>query len=473
MSRAMSRARIRPRPPPRTRSRSRSATSSTTALPPSRRGLCPSRRSRVQSNQGTISRPRSPRPPSLPSPEHRRSRLAFRIVYLDNNATTQPSPGVIEAVDSALRTLWHNPSSVHRPGQAARAALELARQDLASLIGAKPRDLTLTGSGTESIDLAIRGILAASAATGTPAIISSKIEHAAVRDLLEDLARTGRVEVRWAPVTREGVVDLAGLEALLDGRTVLVSIQWANNETGALQPVEAIGALCRARGIAFHCDGTQWVGKEPVDVGQASPFDLLSFSPHKFHGPKGVGALWLRRGVRLKPVIHGAQELGRRGGTENVPGILGAAAAAREAAAWLADPAARARLASLRDRLERGILSAVNQGGTPIASINGPTGPGSRLWNTTNIGFARLEAEALLMLLSEQGLCASAGAACSSGSLDPSPVLLAMGVPPEIAHGSLRFSLSRHTTEQEIDAAIAVIAAAVRRLASSSASLAP
>lgn len=351
--------------------------------------------------------------------------------------------------------------------------MELARQDLADLIGARPRDVILTGSGTESIDLAVRGILgAASPRGGLPVVVSTRIEHAAVRDLLEDLAKAGTIEVRWAPVTREGVLDVAGLEGLLDTRVALVTIQWANNETGAIQPVDAIGSLCRARKVPFHCDGTQWVGKAPVTV-LSAPFDLLTFSPHKFHGPKGVGGLWIRGGVRLRPVVHGAQELGRRGGTENVPGILGAGAAAREAADWLASPAERTRLAALRDGFERGVLAGVNGGGEPIASVNGPTGPGARLWNTTNIGFARLEAEALLMLLSEQGLCASAGAACSSGSLDPSPVLLAMGIPPETAHGSVRFSLSRESSEAEVREAVGVVVAAVKRLAGSSSALTP
>jgi cysteine desulfurase len=304
-----------------------------------------------------------------------------------------------------------------------------------------------------------------------PQVISTRVEHAAVRDLLDVLAKSGAAEVQWAPVNPGGVVDLPALEMLLDAHPALVSIQWANNETGAIQPVERIAALCRTRAIPFHCDGTQWIGKMPV-APAGPPCDLLTFSAHKFHGPKGVGALWVRRGIRLHPVIHGAQELGRRGGTENVPGILGAGAAAAEAGRWLADPTERPRLTTLRDRLEDGILGAVNAG-APIARINGPTGPDERLWNTTNVGFARLEAEALLLLLSEQGLCASAGAACSSGSLDPSPVLLAMGVPPEIAHGSLRFSLSRETTDAEINSAIPIIAAAVRRLSTSSGALAP
>ncbi len=222
--------------------------------------------------------------------------------------------------------------------------------------------------------------------------------------------------------------------------------------------MEAIANLCRERGVHFHCDAVQIIGKEPV--GAPLPCDLLSFSPHKFHGPKGVGVLWTRPGVKLRPTLLGTQELGRRGGTENVPGILGAGVAAREAAAWLADPAARAAIGALRDHFEGVILKAV-----PDAVINGHSVP--RLWNTTNIGFPRLEAEALLLLLSERGLCASAGAACSSGSLDPSPVLLAMGVPEPIAHGSLRFSLSKHTTRDEIDQAARTVIESVARLRAS------
>jgi cysteine desulfurase len=248
------------------------------------------------------------------------------------------------------------------------------------------------------------------------------------------------------------------LAASLTPDTALVSIQWANNETGVIQPVETIASLCRERGVLFHCDAVQVIGKEPV--GSSLPCDLLSFSPHKFHGPKGVGVLWTRPGVKLRPTLLGTQELGRRGGTENVPGIIGAGVAAREAAEWLADPAARSAIGALRDHFENLILKAV-----PDAVINGQGAP--RLWNTTNIGFPRLEAEALLLLLSERGLCASAGAACSSGSLDPSPVLLAMGVPEPIAHGSLRFSLSKHTTREEIDQAARTVIESVTRLRAS------
>jgi cysteine desulfurase len=379
------------------------------------------------------------------------------VIYLDNNATTRPSDGVIAAVESALKEHWHNPSSVHRAGQGARQRVELARRDVAALIGVPAREVTFTSGGTESIDLAIRGVVARSA---RKVVVSTRIEHAAVRDLLEDLEKTEKVEVRFAPIDREGVIRLDALPELLEGAG-LASVQWANNETGAVQPVREIAALCRARGVAFHCDGTQWVGKEEVTP-SPPPCDILTCSPHKFHGPKGVGVFWARRGVAIRPVIHGTQELGRRGGTENVPGILGAGASCREAAAWLAHPEEIRRLAGLRDRFESAVLA-----GCPGSSVNGPQDPARRLWNTTNIGFPRLEAEALLLLLSEKGVCASAGAACSSGSLDPSPVLLAMGVPPELAHGSLRFSLSKETTEKEVDDAAAIVVESVKRLAES------
>jgi cysteine desulfurase len=367
---------------------------------------------------------------------------------------------------------------VHRAGQAARREVELARQAMADLIGVKAKEVTLTSSGTESIDLAIRGVLGAMpAGSSRRTLVTTRTEHAAVRDIGEELEKSGR-PVRWVPVNREGVVDVNALGAALTPDAALVSIQWANNETGVIQPVEAIGTLCRERGVLFHCDAVQIAGKEPISG--PPPCDLLSFSPHKFHGPKGVGVLWTRPGVKLRPTLLGTQELGRRGGTENVPGIVGAGVAAREAAAWLAHGAERGALARLRDRFERLIVDAL-----PDAVINGvaPTGPPSsgheqteasraarsvaRLWNTTNIGFPRLEAEALLLLLSERGVCASAGAACSSGSLDPSPVLLAMGIPEPVAHGSLRFSLSKQTTGEEIDKAAAVVIECVRRLGTS------
>ncbi|MEM9166452.1 MAG: cysteine desulfurase family protein [Planctomycetota bacterium] len=396
------------------------------------------------------------------------------MIYLDHNATTRPSEAVCAEVDRACRELWQNPSSIHRPGQAVRHAVELARAAVASLVNARPREVVLTGGGTESIELAIRGRLATPAfaeAEFRPAVVTTAVEHAAIRDLLDALGDA--VEVRHLPLDSSGVVDPDGLNGLLDERVAVVSVQWANNETGAIQPIGALGRVCRERGVPLHVDGTQWVGKMPTDFAsgtrdRAAPehadddgpwIDLLTCSAHKFHGPKGVGALVVRRGVGLGVVRPGSQELGRRGGTENVPGILGFGAACEEAGVFLNNPSERERLAGLRDRLESAVLAAV-----PGAKINGPLSPGSRLWNTTNIGFPKLEAEALLLMLSERGVCASAGAACSSGSLEPSPVLLAMGIEPSYAHGSVRLSLSRETTEDELDRAAEIIAECANRL---------
>lgn len=394
--------------------------------------------------------------------------LPFPTIYLDNNATTRPAREVVEAVARAMTEQWANPSSVHRAGQDARHAVELARASVAALIGARPKSITFTSGGTEAIDLAIRGTLAS--APTTPRVVSTAIEHAAVRDLLQQLSQDGAITLDHLAIDRAGIVTPDSIERAIAPGTRLVTVQWANNETGAVQPVAAIAARCRAVGAIFHCDATQWVGKMPIDVGEMRagagtpppPCDLLTCSAHKWHGPKGVGVLWMRTGQRLAPRIVGTQEKGRRGGTEHTEGIIGAGVAAALAKDWLADPAGSVGIAALRDRLEARILKE-----NPGATVNGPTDADLRLWNTTNIAFPRLEAEALLMAFSERGLCASAGAACSSGSLDPSPVLLAMGIPPALAHGSIRFSLSRHTTEAEVDEAAAIVAACVARVGSS------
>jgi len=377
--------------------------------------------------------------------------------YLDNNATTQPLPEVVEAMAASMREAWANPSSVHRAGIEARRRMELAREQVAALVGAQPRELTFTSGGTEAANLAIAGSLGADAARRT--IVTMRTEHSAVRECAEALAKRGAAEIEWLPCDAAGRVDLDALRAVLDARAAavaVVSVMWANNETGVVQPVAGVAAACHAAGVRFHCDATQWVGRMPTDL-HAMGADLASFAAHKFHGPKGVGALWSRPGVRVRTgVVGGPQERGLRGGTENVAGIVGMGVAAESARAWLAGDGV-AHGAAARDAFERAVLAAV-----PDAVVNGAGT--ERLWNTTNIGFPRLEAEALLLLLSERGVAASAGAACSSGSLDPSPVLLAMGVPEAVAHGSLRFSLSRFTTREELEHAAATVAACVARL---------
>ena len=380
------------------------------------------------------------------------------MIYLDNNATTKPLPGVVDAVTDALTQTWHNPSSTHRPGQNAKHAVETARSRLAALIGARPRELTFTGTGTEAIDLAIRGTLGINK---KPSIVTTSIEHHAVSALCERLETSG-IEVRSAPVGLSGVVETEAVISLIDDTTGIVSVQWINNETGTIQPVLDIARACNERGVVFHCDATQAVGKIPIDLSAADMprFDLLNFAPHKFHGPKGVGVLRTARTTKLLPTILGTQELGRRGGTEGVPAIAGAGAAAEQAMLWLSEPANARRVGALRDDLERGILERCAG-----AAVNGDRD--QRIWNTTNIGFPRLEAEALLLFLSEKGVCVSAGSACASGSIEPSPVILAMGTDPKTAHGSVRFSLSRDTTPDEIRDAIGYVGAAVDRLSQS------
>lgn len=387
------------------------------------------------------------------------------MYYLDNNATTKPCEAAIAAADAGMREFWQNPSSAHRAGQNARAKVELARKSIAELIGCKPREILFTSSGTEAIQLAVRGVLATQPRGGTepPLVVSSKVEHSAVRELLPELEARGEARALWLETDQSGVVRLDALRTALEAKPAIVSLQWVNNETGVIQPVREIAEACNARGIVFHCDAVQWVGKEQTQVGPSGlQCAMMTISPHKFHGLKGVGCLYLRPGAKLRPQTPGHQELGRRGGTENVPGILAAGAAANEAKSWLADESARTRLGKLRDKFERRILEEC-----PGSVVNGMNAP--RIWNTTNIGFPRLEAEAILLALSEQGVFASAGSACASGSLDPSPVLLAMGIAPEIAHGSVRFSLSRNTTSQELEHAAVIVVRCVHSLRASTA----
>lgn len=386
------------------------------------------------------------------------------MIDLDHNATTRPSAAVLAALVEGAGELYHNPSSTHRAGQQARQAIELARQAMADLIGCKARDVTWTGSGTEAIDLAIRGVLGALPKPNRR-LITTKVEHHAVRAIVESAGAD--LEVVDAPLLpdQSGRVDVEGLQRLLSGAPGLVSVQWANNETGVVQPVGEVVRVAHERGWLVHTDATQWVGKMLTDVKSGPAVDVLTCAPHKFYGPKGVGVMVAARHVKVMPRVMGTQELGRRGGTENTAAIHASGVAAREAMEWLKDEGARVRGAQLRDRLERALVERCS------AVVNGAGA--ERLWNTTNVGFAGLEAEAILILLSERGVLASAGAACSSGSLDPSPVLLAMGVEPKVAHGSVRFSIGRETMEAEIDEAIEVIVEAVWKLRGSWGAAAP
>lgn len=404
------------------------------------------------------------------------------MIPLDNNATTQPSPAVAAAVADALANLWANPSSIHRGGQSARNAVDLARARLADLLACSPKRLTFTSSGTEAIDLAIRGSLPTlhslhSPSSAPPVVLSTAVEHSAVANLLQHLHTRGLITSHLIPVDPQGRARLDTAAQLLaqSPPPALLITQWANNETGVIQPVEELAQLAHAAGVRFALDATQWVGKLPTRIlpwhqPLSSPpllgevhCDLLIASPHKFHGPKGVGLLYAAPGINLVPSLLGAQELGRRAGTENVPGIVGAGVAALEALAWFNStsfPADLARLTALRDRLESSLLARTH------ALVNSAAAP--RLWNTSNIAFPGLHSEALLLALSEHGLWASAGAACSSGSLEPSHVLLAMGLPDHLALGSLRFSLSRFSTDEHIAAAIDLIAAVVQTAHASS-----
>ena len=373
------------------------------------------------------------------------------MIYLDNNATTQPAPEVVAAMLPYLTELYGNASSVYRFGQRARQAIDEARANVAALIGCADAELVFTAGGTESINTALRGLLLTRAPRNQ--IVTSTVEHSAVRELCKHLGRDG-AEVVAVPVDGEGNLDMDRLESSVGPDTALVSIMWANNETGVVFPVDKIARLCKGRQVPFHCDATQAIGKVPVDV-HATPIDVMSFASHKFHGPKGVGGMFVRKGVRLRPLmVGGPQERSRRGGTENVPGIVGMGKAAELAQSSLPKMAA---VGQLRDRFERSVTESIE-----AAQVIG--GGAERVPNTSNIGFTRLEAEAILLLLSEADVCASAGSACSSGSLEPSPVIMAMNVDPKLAHGAVRFSLSRYTTEAEVDRALAILPPIIQRL---------
>ena len=373
------------------------------------------------------------------------------VIYLDNNATMRPAPEVVEAMWPYFVEFYGNASSVHRFGQLARAAIDGARAAVAELVGCLDSELIFTGSGTESVNTAIRGILAGR--SPRKKIVTSTVEHSATRELCQQLGREG-FEICEIEVDELGRLNLDALAAALGDQTALVTFMWANNETGVIFPIASIGEMCKKAGVPLHVDGTQAVGKIVALPGKSN-VDAMSFAAHKFHGPKGVAALYVRRGLRFRPLlIGGPQERGRRGGTENVPGIVGMGKAAELAGKYLPE---MGRVAELRDQLERGILENVAD-----TSVNGDAE--HRLPNTSNISFARLEAEAILLLLSERDVCASAGAACSSGSLEPSHVLKAMKIDPKKAHGAIRFSLSRFTMEREIEQTLEIVPEVIGRL---------
>jgi cysteine desulfurase len=371
-------------------------------------------------------------------------------IYLDHNATTPVAPEVLEAMLPFLRDDYGNASSLHWFGQRARAATEDARAEVATLIGAEPSEVVFTASGSESDNMALRGV---AARTREPrrGIVTTTIEHHAVVNTVKAMRDEGR-SVELVGVDVEGRVRLEEVQAAVDERTALVSVMLANNETGVLQPVREAAALAHGRGALVHCDAVQAAGKVPIDVA-ALDVDLLTLSAHKLYGPKGVGCLYVRRGTALAPLVTGgSQERNRRAGTVNVAGVVGFGAAAARARARLeTDPV---RLAALRDRLEARLLSI------PGASRNGAD---PRLPNTTNVSFESTEAEGLVMALDLAGVAVSTGAACAAGGTEPSHVLRAMGFPPERVESSLRLSLGRSTTEEQVDRAAGIVRDCVAR----------
>jgi cysteine desulfurase len=377
-------------------------------------------------------------------------------IYLDHNATTPVAPEVVDRMAATLREEYGNPSSVHHFGQRAKAAIDESRAAVAALIGAEASEIVFTGGGTESDNFAVRGVAEALEPTGRRHLVTTSIEHEAVINTFKALARRGwpTTSVR---VDQTGVVSPDALGEALTEHTALVTVMHANNEIGTVQPIAEIARLSKARGALVHTDAVQSVGKIPVDV-KALGVDLLSISAHKIYGPKGVGALWIRRGLRLVPLMTGGKhERSRRAGTENVAGIVGMGVAAQLARAKMIDEGAR--LATLRDRLEEGILAAVS--GT---AINGSRSP--RVPNTTNISFDRVEAESLLIALDLAGIAVSTGSACSSGTLEPSHVLKAMGFSAHRAQNSIRFSLGAANSDEDVDRVIGVLPGIVEKLRS-------
>jgi len=380
----------------------------------------------------------------------------MKTIYVDNNATTKVAPEVVEAMLPYFTERYGNASSMHSFGGGLVVDIRRARTQVADLIGARPDEILFTSGGTESDATAIHAALQSNPEKRH--IVTSRVEHPAIKTLFERYQKNG-YRVTFVPVDGEGRLDQETFYNSLSDDTAIVSLMWANNETGVINPIEDLAREVRARGILFHTDAVQTVGKIPIDVSR-NGVDLLSMSAHKFHGPKGIGALYIRKGTKFKPmVVGGHQEGGRRAGTENVPGIVGMGQACELAGKNLEDVGTRVR--QLRDRLEQALLEAV-----PRSMANG--GQAERLPNTTSIAFEYVEGEAILLMMNEHGICASSGSACTSGSLEPSHVLRAMGVPFTAAHGSIRYSLSHYTTKEEVDFIVDKMPPIIERLRSMS-----
>ncbi|KGK91601.1 cysteine desulfurase [Desulfosporosinus sp. HMP52] len=378
----------------------------------------------------------------------------MRRVYLDHSATTPVDPEVASVMMTYYTEKYGNPSSVHGFGREAKQALEQARTQVAELIGANPKEITFTSGGTEADNLAILGTAEALRTKGKH-IITSCIEHHAVLETCEHLEKNG-FDLTVIPVDEEGVISVDAVQKAIRPDTILITVMHANNEVGSIQPIAEIGKLAKEHGIVFHVDAVQSLGKIPVNVDEMN-VDLLTVSSHKIYGPKGVGALYIRKGVRIVPLVYGGgQERKRRSGTENTPGIIGFGKACELAGQRMAEDAQKQ--IKLRDKLMNGILDRIE-----FVKVNGPLGE-KRLPNNVNVSIRYVEGESLLLSLDMLGIAASSGSACTSGSLDPSHVLLGMGLIHEIAHGSLRFSLGRQNTEEEIDYVLEQLPKIVERL---------
>jgi cysteine desulfurase len=375
----------------------------------------------------------------------------MRQVYLDNNATTMTASEVVEAMRDYWEQEYGNPSSMHVFGGRNSKVIDAARAEVAALLGANASEIVFTSGGSESDNQAIRGTLEALAGRKRH-IVTTRVEHPAVREVCQYLQKQG-YRLTELSVDSNGALDLDELAQAVTPDTAIVSIMWANNETGVIFPIEEIARIVKARGAVFHTDAVQAASKIPIDLAKV-PIDLLSISGHKLHGPKGIGALYVRKGTKMTPlIIGGHQEGGKRAGTENVPGIVGLGAACKQALRYFDEEFGKVR--ALRDRLEQGLLKDCKG-----ATINGK----NRLPNTLNVSFEYVEGEAILLMLDDVGISASSGSACASGSLEPSHVMRAMGVPFTKAHGSIRFSLSRYNNEADVDHVIANMPPIIERL---------